>query len=156
MSDHDDARNPVLTGGCQCGAVRYALFATPEGVHVCHCRMCQRAVAGPFAALAPVRRADFAWTKGKPGTFQSSSVAARDFCPACGTPLSFYYLGSPWIDLTLGSFDDPNAVPPEKQYGVESTVDWFNTLHTLPGERTEDSMDKDRQARLESFQKGGK
>jgi hypothetical protein len=42
--------------------VRYALYARPEGTHVCHCRMCQKAVGGPFAALAPVRIKDFAWT----------------------------------------------------------------------------------------------
>jgi hypothetical protein len=44
----------MLTGGCQCGAVRYALTAMPEGAHFCHCRMCQKAVGGPFAALVPV------------------------------------------------------------------------------------------------------
>jgi hypothetical protein len=148
-----DSREPVVTGGCQCGAVRYALYAAPEGVHVCHCRMCQRAVGGPFAALAPVRKADFAWTNTQPNTFQSSSVAAREYCAACGTPLSFRYLDSEWIDLTVGSFDDPNAFPPHHQYGTESTVDWFPTLHTLPVSRTEDSMEQDRQARLESFQK---
>jgi hypothetical protein len=82
-----DPHAAVLTGGCQCGAVRYALYARPEGAHICHCRMCQKAVGGPFAALAPVRLADFAWTRGTPDTFLSSSVAARDFCAACGTPL---------------------------------------------------------------------
>lgn len=153
MSDHGLDRVAALTGGCQCGAVRYALYAQPEDVHVCHCRMCQRAVGGPFAALAPVRQADFAWTKGTPNTFQSSSVAGREYCAECGTPLSFRYLDSDWIDLTLGSLDDPNAVTPAIQYGVESTVAWFATLHTLPEERTEENMDRDRQARLVSFQK---
>jgi hypothetical protein len=37
----NETRKPVLTGGCQCGAVRYALYATPYNAHVCHCRMCQ-------------------------------------------------------------------------------------------------------------------
>jgi hypothetical protein len=49
----------LLTGGRQCGAVRYALSALPEDAHFCHCRMCQKAVGGPFAALAgvpPVRQ----------------------------------------------------------------------------------------------------
>lgn len=153
MNTADEARRAVLTGGCQCGAVRYALHAAPEGVHVCHCRMCQRAVGGPFAALAPVRATDFAWTKGAPRAFHSSSVAARDYCAECGTPLSFRYLDSDWIDLTLGSLDDPNAVLPEAQYGIESAVTWFATLHRLPGKRTEESMQPDRQARLKSFQK---
>jgi hypothetical protein len=38
-----DPKQPVLSGGCQCGAVRYALYAEPEGASVCHCRMCQKA-----------------------------------------------------------------------------------------------------------------
>jgi hypothetical protein len=29
------SQKPVLTGGCQCGAVRYALYATPEGTRLC-------------------------------------------------------------------------------------------------------------------------
>jgi hypothetical protein len=54
---------PVMTGGCQCGAVRYALFETPV-LTVCHCRMCQKAVGGPFAALSKVPMTAFAWTRG--------------------------------------------------------------------------------------------
>ena len=39
-----------LTGGCQCGAVRYAIHEAPYQVGVCHCRMCQKAVGAPFFA----------------------------------------------------------------------------------------------------------
>ena len=39
-----------LTGGCQCGAVRYALLAAPSEPHLCHCRMCQKAFGSYFAA----------------------------------------------------------------------------------------------------------
>ena len=147
-----DPRIAVLTGGCQCGAVRYALYARPEGAHICHCRMCQKAVGGPFAALAPVRLTDFSWTRGSPGTFLSSSVAARDFCAACGTPLSFRYLNSDWIDVTIGSFDRPSEVPPGKQYGAESRLPWFDTLIALPSATTAESMEQNRQARLVDYQ----
>jgi hypothetical protein len=41
---------PVLTGGCQCGAIRFALSAPPKKVSVCHCRMCQKASGAPFAS----------------------------------------------------------------------------------------------------------
>ena len=41
------------TGGCQCGAVRYALLALPLEVSVCHCRMCQKASGGPIMAFCP-------------------------------------------------------------------------------------------------------
>jgi hypothetical protein len=74
------ATKPVLTGGCQCGAIRFALSAAPVKVSICHCRMCQKAAGAPFASFADIERGDFAWTRGKPAAFRSSSIAERDFC----------------------------------------------------------------------------
>ena len=46
--------SPVLSGGCQCGAVRYALYAEPAAADICHCRMCQKAMGNLFMATASV------------------------------------------------------------------------------------------------------
>ena len=140
------------SGGCQCGAVRYALYARPEGAHLCHCRMCQKAVGGPFAALAPVRLADFAWTRGEVATFQSSSHAARDYCAACGTPLTFRYLGSDFIDLTIGSLDRPAEVAPEQHVGVQSRLPWLDDLEGLPRRVTGEGAPLEKLAGLVSYQ----
>ena len=129
----------VLTGGCQCGAVRYALSAMPEGTSICHCRMCQKAVGGPFAVYAPARTADFAWTRGNPPAFRSSTAAERHFCPACGTPLTFRYLHKDWIDVSIGSLDRPELVAPERQVGMEGRLPWVAgaVLDSLPGSVTD-------------------
>lgn len=116
-----------ITGGCQCGAIRYALSAAPEG-SVCHCRMCQKATGGLFAALASVKIADLRWTRGQPATFRSSSIAARDFCRDCGTPLAFRFINSDTIELTIGSLDEPAAAAPRKNFGVESRLPWIADL----------------------------
>jgi hypothetical protein len=145
-------REALLTGGCQCGGVRYALYAMPEGAHLCHCRMCQKAVGGLFAALAPVRLRDFAWTRARPTTFRSSSVAARDFCAKCGTPLTFRYLGKDWIEVTIGSLDRPADVPPELHYGVESRLAWLGGLNTLPARVTGGGVLPENLAKMASFQ----
>ena len=63
---------PVLTGGCQCGAVRFAVSATPVKVSICHCRMCQKAAGAPFASFADIDRENFTWTRGEPAAFRSS------------------------------------------------------------------------------------
>jgi len=131
-------RTSRYSGGCQCGAVRYALYAHPEQAHLCHCRMCQKAVGNAFAALAPVRLQDFAWTKGAPAVFRSSSAAERGFCSACGTPLFFRYVDSEWIDVTIGSLDDPEHVPPELHYGAESRLSWLKRLDALPSKNITD------------------
>jgi hypothetical protein len=121
---------PTMTGGCQCGAIRYALFEWPEST-ICHCRMCQKAVGGPFAALSKVRRECFAWTRGEPVAFRSSDAAERQFCAACGTPLTFHYLDGDAIEVTTGSLDHPADLPPKKNFGVASRLPWIALL--VPG-----------------------
>jgi hypothetical protein len=125
---------PVMSGGCQCGAVRYALFELPVST-VCHCRMCQKAVGGLFAALSKVPLAHFAWTRGNPASFRSSSAAERHFCAACGTPLTFHYLDGDAIEVTTGSLDTPAEVPITKNFGVESRLPWIDRL--MPGQLPE-------------------
>ena len=129
---------PTMTGGCQCGAVRYALFEPPEST-VCHCRMCQKAVGGPIAALSKVKTACFAWTQGEAARFQSSSAAERHFCAACGTPLTFHYLEGDSIEVTTGSLDDPTNLPPTLNFGVEARLPWIDLL--APGRLPEKPTD---------------
>jgi hypothetical protein len=66
-----------LSGGCQCGAVRFVCRSAPFNIHVCHCRMCQKAVGGPFAVICPVMKSDFEVTRGEIAWFHSSAVARR-------------------------------------------------------------------------------
>ena len=120
-----------LTGGCQCGAVRYRLEASPTGANVCHCRMCQAASGGPFMAFAGVRLDELVWTRGAPKVFASSAVAVRGFCAECGTPLTYRLLGRDRISVTLGSLDQPSAIAPEMQYGIESRLPWLDSVSSL-------------------------
>ena len=131
-----DRQQDILTGGCQCGAVRYKLTAKPVG-SICHCRMCQKAVGGPFAALAAVDVANLTWTRGEPALFGSSSVAQRGFCAICGTPLTYQGRNEAKVEVTIGSLDRPEIVPPVEQAGIEGRLPWFATLASLPGTRTE-------------------
>src|SRR5262245_42896225 len=135
-----ETRKPVATGGCQCGAIRYAFYAPLENAHVCHCRMCQRATGGLFAALAGGAPANFGWTRGHPSFFASSNLAKRGYCQKCGTPLSFQYVTpSARIYTTIGSLDQPESVALVKQFGVESRLAWVKFCDEIPSERTGES-----------------
>ncbi len=127
-----------LTGGCQCGAIRYALHTPVEKASVCYCRMCQKAFGSYFAPLGAVAVGDFEVTRGSIAYFRSSDVVERGFCADCGTPLIFRYTGGRTIDVSLGSLDDPAAVPPILQYGIEGRMPWFAGIVDLPGRVTED------------------
>ncbi|MEZ5775416.1 MAG: GFA family protein [Hyphomicrobiaceae bacterium] len=130
----------TLTGGCQCGAVRYGITGPIFDAQICHCRMCQRAFGSYFAPLGAVATADIAWLSAPPQLYRSSPAAERGFCARCGTPLTFQYLHEPGeISIALGSLDDPEAAPPLTQYGIESRLSFFAALHALPGETTEES-----------------
>jgi hypothetical protein len=114
--------------------------------------MCQKAVGGPFAALAPVRQSGLAWTRGTPPSFASSSLAYRDFCARCGTPLSFRYDNAETISVTLGSLDRPQDVPPVRHYGFEGRIGWLDKLNLMPAETTRAFMSVERAEKYVNYQ----
>ena len=90
-----------MTGGCQCGRVRYTARIVSDDAYLCHCRMCQRASGNVSVAFCNVPKANVAWQR-EPDYFASSPIARRGFCAACGTPLTFEYPDSEKLDLTIG------------------------------------------------------
>jgi hypothetical protein len=143
---------PVLTGGCQCGAIRFALTAAPMRVSICHCRMCQKAAGAPFASFADVEKSDFSWTRGQPAAFRSSSIAERDFCRDCGTPLSFRRIDGPRIEILTGTFDRPDRLIPTRQFGTESRLGWVVGVANMPSQTTLQNYGPDKMAIIVSHQ----
>lgn len=127
-----------VTGGCACGAVRYRATIDPAQAYWCHCRMCQRALGAVAVAFVNAGKADVTFTAGAPVEWQSSPIARRGRCGACGTPLTFHYPDSDGMDLTVASLDDPAVVQPTSHFGVESHVPGWVALGDLPGLRSED------------------
>ena len=121
-----------ITGGCQCGAVRYRASALTDNAHICHCRMCQKAVGNFFAALVGAPKEAVEWTRGRPSVFLSSGHVERGFCSACGTPLFYNDVDGPRITLTIGSLDHPERLKPKSQDGIEGRMPWFSELPAVP------------------------
>lgn len=145
-------RTAVLTGGCQCGAVRYALHAEPERHSICWCRMCQKANGAYISAHTGVKRGDFAWTRGTPGTFASSEAVERDFCRDCGTPLTYRNLGVDRVSINIATLDTPYVVTPTAQYGTENRPNFAASLFSLPEVPTDAWLKPGDRARFASRQ----
>jgi hypothetical protein len=129
-----------LTGGCLCGAVRYAARTAEREGYYCHCRMCQLAFGNTRAAFINLRKDEVTWTGMSPTYFASSTFARRGFCGACGTPLSFDYADSERMDLSVGSLDDPAAVKPVSHFAVESRIAAWHADDGLPGQRLDEHL----------------
>ncbi len=117
-----------VSGGCQCGAVRYHATEMLDNAHICHCRMCQKAVGNIFAALVAAPREAITWTRGTPARFRSSEHVDRGYCRDCGTPLFYDDTTGDRVNFTIGSLDHPELFPPHANTGNEGRVAWFDTL----------------------------
>jgi hypothetical protein len=126
-----------LTGGCQCGAIRFRVEGRPRDIHYCHCSMCRRAVGNAFATLVWLEQAMLTWTGAAPAIYASSKIADRGFCRRCGSPLFLRYGNSSQIALMAGSFDDPAGFRPSHHYGIEARLPWADIGASLPGYPTD-------------------
>lgn len=128
----------MLSGGCQCGRVRFEARLENFDACACHCRMCQRASGNVFIAFKNLKKADLRWLGEEPDYYASSSFARRGYCRQCGTPLSFDYPDSETIDLTVGSFDSPGDFVPTSHFGIESRLEHWRRLDGLPEMRADE------------------
>jgi hypothetical protein len=102
----------TLTGGCQCGSVRYQAASPALELYVCHCAECRRQSASAFGISVIVARDGFRVTSGRTKLWSRPTDSGRvldcHFCPDCGTRL---YHGTrdrlETVSLKGGSLDDP-------------------------------------------------
>jgi hypothetical protein len=127
-----------MTGGCACGRVRYEADVDSDEAYLCHCRMCQRSSGSISIAFKNVPFDKVRWLS-QPDWYDSSPIALRPYCSQCGTSFGFRFKeGSPNMDLTVASFDDPSRFRPTSHFGAESIhVAWIDTS-SLTRNRTED------------------
>ncbi len=126
----------MVTGGCACQAVRYAIAADPIVTRVCWCRLCQYLGAGsgtvnvcfPSAALT---------THGTltdyPRTADSGNRMHRRFCPKCGTHVFSEAESRPHlVFVRAGTLDDPEIAKPAMTIWTSQAPSWACIATDLP------------------------
>jgi hypothetical protein len=131
----------TYSGGCQCGAIRFSTTELLDNAHICHCRMCQKAVGNFFAALVSSPKEKLTWTRGTPARFKSTGNVERGFCGHCGTPLFFDPIKSQDIGLCIGALDRPQDVKPISQDSIESRMPWFADITHIRDAGTSEELD---------------
>ena len=136
-----------LTGGCQCGAVRFELDAPPVVFYLCHCTACQSQSASAFGQSVKVRAADVT-IRGDLAVYTTESAGGRpkicEFCPRCGVRIAHGRRpGAETFNLKGGIFDDRSWLYPaghiwtaSKQPFVAIAPDEIQYAHQPPDYET--------------------
>ncbi|KAI5808936.1 Mss4-like protein [Peziza echinospora] len=143
-----------VTGGCQCGSLRYTVsFRKREypKSHTCQCTQCRKHTGTLIAPFLDMKTTQLEWSpesrsEGNPfREFSATPGVYRGFCQKCGTPLTWRSDEKPHlIEILLGTVDEkflsqrPELTTPVGQYwckyfikGVTDTIPtgdlWWET-----------------------------
>lgn len=122
----------MQSGGCLCGAVRFATAGPLREVVFCHCSQCRRqtglyyaATSAPLAGFTVTGADRITW-------FAASDHARRGFCGICGSALFWEPLGEDRISILAGAFDDPAALTPGFHICTEGRAGFYQITDDLP------------------------
>ncbi|MDO7833513.1 GFA family protein [Sphingobium sp. HBC34] len=123
----------MVTGKCQCGAIRYEVDGQPAHSAICHCADCRASSGAPMVGWALFEEGQVR-IEGEAVRYQSSELATRHFCGTCGTGL-FYtnptiFPGG--IDIQTSTLDDPDSFPPQAHIQLAEAQGWVRHMHDLP------------------------
>ena len=113
----------ALSGGCLCGAVRFAAVPHEMSMNVCHCSMCRKWTAGVFMSVH-CDRVDIVDGKAL-GIYPSSEWAERVFCKTCGTSLFWRMPGKREAAVSLSAFDDASAFAFTEEIFIDEKPDLY-------------------------------
>ena len=80
----------MISGQCNCGAVRFNIRNQPLGVYICHCSICRRSTGSNGIAVVVVPNEEFEWTGGADSIahwHKPNSDWETWFCKTCGSRL---------------------------------------------------------------------
>lgn len=135
-----DAKLP-LTGGCLCGAIRYAVSSPVTALRACHCTHCQKTSGTGSSVNAVIQGKDFALTQGKPKRYAAKADSGRTllrfFCGDCGSPIYSQRESSPErLVVRAGTFDDSSGMKIASNIWTKSARPWSHIdpdTEQLPG-----------------------
>ena len=102
--------DPMRTGSCLCGGVRFTVRGRMRNLVACHCSQCRKtsghytvASSVPDEAITFLARETLAW-------YRSSDAAERGFCNRCGGNLFWRPEGEGRNSIFAGVLDNPTGL----------------------------------------------
>jgi hypothetical protein len=120
--------DPSLSGGCLCGAVRFALTAPAPEAGYCHCTRCQRRTGTASSAQARIDGRTLRLEAGARslGVWRHPDGGfEKCFCRECGSHLFSRNPADPaQMSVRMGAFDGDPGVRPRFRAFVAYAAPW--------------------------------
>lgn len=131
------AQDDMLTGGCNCRAVRYTLSAPPLAVVACHCTSCRRQSGATYSVNLLVRAeamtVDGRLTRWMDPDTESGQPVAREFCGTCGSPIRSLPATLPqFVVVKAGTLDQADRFAPATHIWTSSKLPWVTVAAGVP------------------------
>jgi hypothetical protein len=133
MTSAGEARNRMLAGKCQCGAVRYEVADAFVYAANCHCSNCRATTGSAFKAFAGIEREKLEITEGLDDIAVFGGEDGNDTrCGACGSFLFSVVRDGAFVHVAMGSLVDAPSIRPTEHIFVGSKAPWFEITDDLP------------------------
>ena len=133
MTDSNSPQDDPLTGSCLCGTVRWQINGALSDMTHCHCSMCRKAHAAPFATYVGIASESLVWQSGEEAVVrhESSPGFSRAFCGECGSVVPETY-DDGRVYMPAGCLDGDPGVRPSAHIFATSKAPWYEIPDDLP------------------------
>ena len=123
----------MLSGKCECGAVRYQVADAFRYAANCHCSNCRASTGSAFKAFAGIERDLLEVTQGADRLLVwGEDDANHTRCGICGSLLYSVVRDGAYDHVAMGSLVDEPAIRPTEHIFVGSKARWFEITDDLP------------------------
>jgi hypothetical protein len=123
----------LLSGKCQCGAVRYTVADEFLYAANCHCSNCRAMTGSAFKSFAGIEREKLTITDGQDNLLIYGDDTGHDTrCATCGSFLFSVVRENAYVHVAMGSLVDAPSLRPTEHIFVGSKAPWFEITDDLP------------------------
>ena len=123
----------VLSGRCECRAVRYRVADEFLYAANCHCSNCRAGTGSAFKPFAGIERNKLEVIEGADRLLVwGDDKENHTRCGICGSLLYSVVRDGAYVHVALGSLEHSPSIRPTEHIFVGSKADWFEITDDLP------------------------
>jgi hypothetical protein len=123
----------MLSGKCECGAVRYEVADEFRYAANCHCSNCRASTGSAFKPFAGIEREKLEITQGADSLLVwGEENANHTRCAVCGSLLYSVVRDGAYVHVAMGSLVDMPNIRPTEHIFVGSKAPWYEITDDLP------------------------